>query len=112
MFQTHTKTFSHMDTQGGTKTEKEKDLEGTDTKRQRDQHSHRKRRALTVTCTHSQYARQRSHREKGKQRCRKTPGHTKTEHAQGASRRKQSEHVAPCIISFFIPDRQRGIQDS
>lgn len=48
MFQTHTKTFSHMDTQGGTKTEKEKDREGTDTKRQ-------ERPALTQeeTCTHS-----------------------------------------------------------
>lgn len=77
----------------GRHTEKERDLEA------RYRHKETERPALTQEETRTQSdlhtpIETDSYRKKGKQRCRKTPLYTKTEHRKGVSRRKQSKRAA------------------
>lgn len=90
-FQTHTKTSSHMDTQGGTQREREGSRSKIQTQRDRETSTHPGRDSQSDLHTPIETER---FLQKGKQRCRKTPLYTKTEHAKGVGRRKQSKRTA------------------
>lgn len=90
-FQTHTKTSSHMDTQGGIQREREGPRSKIQTQRETPALTQEETRPQSDLHTPTETD---SYRKKGKQRCRKHHLYTKTEHAKGVSWRKQSKRTA------------------